>query len=145
MTRRTAISRRRQQRRGDSRRGAATVEFAFAASIVFFLFLSMIEVTRFYIVRHSMDQAVYSGARVAIVPGASAADAQTAVEDRLAAAGVQNPTVTITPSVITETTDAVTVRASVDYADNSWAVPKLFSGASVVAEITLDHENIAFQ
>lgn len=127
-----------------ARRGAAAVEFAFSASIVFFLFLSMIEVTRFHVVRHSLDQAVYSGARVGIVPGATAAEVRTAVEDRLQSAGVVSPSITITPTVIDETTRTVTVAASADYAQNSWAMPKLFDGATIDAQITLDHENVAF-
>ncbi|MEN0109675.1 MAG: TadE/TadG family type IV pilus assembly protein [Planctomycetota bacterium] len=124
--------------------GTATVEFAFSASIVFMLFLAMIEVARFHIVRHSMDQAVYMGAREAIVPGRTAEQAETIVNDRLRAAGVVGSTVTIVPGVIDSTTESVTVRASADYEQNSWALPKFFGGMSVNAEITLDHENVAF-
>ena len=69
---------------------------------------------------------------------------QTAVDDRLALAGVVGASVTITPSVITTSTDSVTVRASADYAANAWAINKLFGGVMVESEITLDHENVAF-
>ncbi|MEO1498256.1 MAG: TadE family protein [Planctomycetota bacterium] len=136
---------RRPRRRPDDRRGTATVEFAFSASIVFFLFLAMIEVGRFHVVRHSMDQAVYMGARTGIVPGATAAEVEQIVEDRLDAAGVVNPTIVVTPNTIDDTTQAVTVTATASYDANSWAIPKFFGGLDVVAQITLDHENVAFR
>lgn len=126
------------------RRGVVAVEFAFCASIVFFFFLTMIEVARFHVVRHSLDQAVYAGARVGIVPGATAADVNQSVTDRLAAAGVIGATVTVTPPVINSATSAVTVRVSAPYSANSWTLPKFFANVDVVAEMTLDHENVAF-
>lgn len=133
----------RRQRRED-RRGTASVEFALCASIVFFLFLGMIEVSRFHILRHSIDQAVYMGARTGIVPGATFDEVDQVVRDRLRAGGVINPTVTITPNVLDSTTTEVTVRASTPYDENSWTLPKYFSGVTVWAELTLDHENIVF-
>lgn len=141
------MARHRQKRRraaAGSRTGTTTVEFAFCASIVFFLFLTMVEVTRFHVVRHSLDQAVYMGVRTGIVPGASAADINQVVNDRLAAAGVMGATVSVTPAVITTDTATVTVRASAPYNANSWTLPKFFDGVDVQSEITLDHENVAF-
>ncbi|TWT95868.1 TadE-like protein [Botrimarina colliarenosi] len=139
---------RRRFRRLGSRRllraGVVTVEFAICAPIVFFFFLSMIEVSRFHVLRHSLDQAVYLGARVGIVPGATAAEVDQAVRDRLALAGVIDPTVTITPSVLNSATTTVTVRVEAPYEENSWTLPKLFSDIDVIAEMTLDHENVAF-
>lgn len=131
-------------RRRDDRRGTATVEFAFSASIVFFLFLAMVEVGRFHVVRHSMDQAVYMGARTGIVPGATAAEVEQVVADRLSAAGVVNATITVLPNTIDSTTREVTVTAAAPYDANSWATPKFFGGIDVIASITLDHENTAF-
>lgn len=126
------------------RSGTATVEFSFCATIVFFLFMAVLEVARFHVVRHSIDQAVYTGARVGIVPGASSNEVTQAVSDRLSSAGVLSPTITIVPSVITDSTTSVTVRVSAPYQANSWTLPKLFSGVDVTAEMTLDHENVAF-
>ncbi|MGL4513648.1 MAG: TadE/TadG family type IV pilus assembly protein [Lacipirellulaceae bacterium] len=144
MKRQRAQNDRPRNRRGPLRRGAAAVEFAFSASIVFFLFLAMIEVARFHVVRHSLDQAVYQGARTGIVPGATAAQVTTAVADRLRVAGVISPTIVVTPAVITTGTRTVTVRASCNYGQNSWCTPKFFTGMDVTAEMTLDHENVAF-
>lgn len=126
------------------RAGTSTVEFSLCAPIIFFMFLGMIEVSRFHVLRHSIDQAVYMGARTAIVPGATAGEVDTVVRERLQLAGVISPTVTITPSVITTDTQSVTVQVSAPYGDNSWSVPKYFIGVIVAAEMTLDHENVAF-
>ncbi len=139
------VARQEKRCRGALRRGTATVEFAFCAPIVFMLFMGMIEITRFHVVRHSLDQAVYAGARVGIVPGATAAQVQTSVTDRLSSAGVVNPTITVTPSVIDSTTTSVTVRASIDCEENSWTLPRFFENQTIVAEMTLDHENVAFE
>lgn len=137
-------SRPRSTRRRDDRRGTATVEFAFSASIVFFLFLAMIEVGRFHVVRHSMDQAVYMGARTGIVPGATSAEVEQVVLDRLNAAGIVDTTIVVSPNAINTATREVTVTASAPFEQNSWATPKFFGAVDVVASITLDHENIAF-
>ena len=117
------------------RRGVVAVEFAFCASIVFFFFLTMIEVARFQIVRHSLDQAVYAGARVGIVPGATTAEVNQSVTDRLASAGVFGATITVTPPVINASTRSVTVRVTAPYDENSWTLPKFFANVDVVAEM----------
>ncbi|TWT48678.1 TadE/TadG family type IV pilus assembly protein [Botrimarina hoheduenensis] len=142
---RQPVARRRSNACGPKdRRGTATVEFAFSASITFFLFLAMIEVGRFHVVRHSMDQAVYMGARTGIVPGATTAQVEQIVADRLRAAGVLGATIAVSPGVIDTTTRSVTVAATTPYDQNSWALPKFFGGLDVAASITLDHENVAF-
>ena len=138
-------ARRKNRRRSTLRRGVATVEFAFSVSIVFMLFMGMIEVTRFHVVRHSLDQAVYAGARIGIVPGATASQVEASVTARLASAGVVNPTITVTPAIINSSTMAITVQASIDCAENSWTLPRFFENQTITAEITLDHENIAFK
>lgn len=134
----------RHRRASSRRRGTATVEFSLAASIVFMLFLAMIEFTRFHVVRHSIDQAVYMGVRAGIIPGATSAEVDQIVRDRLSSAGVLGATVTVTPTAITSSTAAVTVRVSAPYQQNSWTLPKFFAGMNVVGELTLDHENVAF-
>ena len=128
----------------DNRRGAAVVEFAFCSSIIFMLFMGLIELSRFHVVRHSLDQAVYTGVRVGIVPGGTSAEVETAVRDRLALAGVVNASVTVEPQVIDENTSSVTARAVCNYADNAWSLPKYFSDLTISAEMTLDHEYVGY-
>ena len=119
------------------------MEFSFSAFIVFMLFMGMIEVARFHIVRHSLDQAVYMGARVGIVPGATAAEVEQTVQDRIAAAGVSGATITVAPTTIDSSTETVRVRVSAPYDQNSWLTPRYFTGMTIDAEMTLDHENQA--
>ncbi len=117
------------------RRGMATVEFAFTAPIVFFMFMAAIEFARFQVLRHSVDEAIYMGARAGIVPGATSAEIDQTVRDRISAAGFLGETVTVT-----ETTTAVTIQASVPYDLNSWIAGDFFNGVDVARELTLDRE-----
>ncbi|MEM9354246.1 MAG: TadE/TadG family type IV pilus assembly protein [Planctomycetota bacterium] len=134
---------RRSRRRSEQRRGASVVEFSICGSVLFFLFFSMVEVVRFHMVRHSLDQAAYEGARAGIVMGSTATDVEDKSNEILAAAGITGATVSVTPSVINDATEEVNVQVSAAYADNSWLVPRLFNSLVIVANISLDHENVA--
>ncbi len=68
-------STRRQRRQGDSRLGVSTVEFAIVANILFIMILTCMEFARMNMVRNLAQDAAYFGARHAIVPGATAAEA----------------------------------------------------------------------
>ena len=57
------------------RRGAAALEFAIAAPIVFLVLFGIIEYGRYFMVRHIMDGAAREGARFAVVNSSSAVDA----------------------------------------------------------------------
>lgn len=130
------LRRKRRGRRADSaRRGMATVEFAFTAPIVFLMFMGAIEITRFQVLRHSVDEAIYMGARAGIVPGATSAEIDQTVRDRISAAGFTGESVTVT-----ESPTNVTISASVPYDLNSWIAGDLFSEVDVTREITLDRE-----
>ena len=125
------------------RHGAVTVEFAICCSVVFLLFFATLEMARFHVVRHTLDQASYEGARAGIIPGATAAHARAAAQAILSGGGIVNATVDVTPTTIDQTTTTVTVRVTTSFADNSWVTPKYFGGQSVIGETTLDHENVA--
>jgi hypothetical protein len=94
--------------------------------------------------RHAADQAAYEAARVGIVPGKTAAQVRTKALNALTAAGIRQATVEITPSVLTTTTETVTVRVTCPFRDNSWIPPTFFRNATIQAQITLDHENQAY-
>ena len=126
------------------RQGAYTVEFAICSTILFLLVFGLFEFTRFMFVRQAVDQAAYEAARVGIVPGAQINDIRSRAEGLLAAAGVSNASVTITPQVIDESTREVTVEVSCNFSDNSF-VPGVFLGSQqILGRTTLDHENQAF-
>jgi len=95
------------------RRGATVVEFALVASIIFTVFLGACEFCRLSMMRHSLDNAVYEAARRSIISGATASDITAKAKSIMATLGVSKVNVTIEPSVITDTTEFVTVKVDI--------------------------------
>lgn len=126
------------------RTGAYSVEFAICSTILFLLVFGLFEFTRFMFVRQAIDQAAYEAARVGIVPGAQISDIRDRAEGLLAAAGVSNANVTVTPAVISESTREVTVEVTCSFSDNSFVPGVFLGGQQIVGRTTLDHENQAF-
>ncbi len=84
----------RQSERGRQRRakrGAVAVEFAIAAPVFFLFLLASFEFGWLNVLRHTADNAAYEGARAAMVPGATAADATAKVNSILKIVGAQAP------------------------------------------------------
>jgi Flp pilus assembly protein TadG len=123
-----------------SRRGAAAVEFALTASVLFLLAFAAIELSRFNQMRHTADNAVYEGARRGIVPGASADDVVAAAQSIINTASVRNAEIVVEPSVIDGDTEEVTVSVTISVSDNSWAPPVFFANRSVSSSLTLQRE-----
>jgi Flp pilus assembly protein TadG len=130
--------------RRNKRLGAFTVEFAICSGLFFTILLAGFEFARFTYARHSVDQAAYEAARVAIVPGNTPALAIAKATQILNATGVRKATVTVTPNVITTSTTAVTVNIRCKYSDNSWLKPVFLANTDMLSTITLDHENKAY-
>lgn len=125
------------------RKGAATVEFAINAMVFFMLVLVSLEFARFMMVRQSMDQAAYEGARVGIIPGNTAENVKTKTRDFLSKLGIRNPTITVSPSNIDQTTVAVTVEVTAKFSDSAWISPMFSRNKIIRSRVTLDHENLA--
>lgn len=104
-----SFSNRRSSARS-SRNGAALVEFAVTCSLAFFFFFAALEFTRVTMFRHTVEQALYEGARKGIIPGATSTDVLNESRAILRRLGIANATVTVTPSVISNATNDVTVR-----------------------------------
>lgn len=126
-----------------SRQGVVTVEFAVNASLLFMLILASFEFARFMMVRQSMDQATYEGARFGIIPGNSADGVRTKTSQFLTAFGIRNPTITITPATIDSNTRAVTVEVTANFSDSAWITPMFSRNTVIRSRMTLDHENLA--
>ena len=60
------------------RKGAVLVEFAFVLPVILFSFAAMFEISRVLLLQHTADTDAYKGARIAMLPGATAADATDA-------------------------------------------------------------------
>lgn len=81
--------------REDSRRGAAVVEFAVVAPLMFTLFFGMVEIGRAVMVGQLAVTASREGARMAVQTGSTVSEVQNFVEDYLEAAGIPTAAVTI--------------------------------------------------
>jgi Flp pilus assembly protein TadG len=127
-----------------NRRGAFTVEFAICSGLFFMILMTGIEFSRFMYARHAVDQAAYEAARRAILPGATTADAVDTATSILAATGIRNATIQVSPESITSSTETVTVTIRSNFADNTWMGPMFLGCAILDSSLTLDHENKAF-
>lgn len=124
------------------RNGVTATEFALIAPVVFFITFACFEFARLNMIRNSAENAVYEGARVGIVPGASAEDCKataSAVVNHVLAFG---ETVTVEPSVITPDTETVTVTIEIPFDENSWVLPVFFPNQTITASRTLRRDLI---
>lgn len=133
----------RKDRSGRRRRsGAAAVEMALLLPVFFTLTFAQIETARMGQVTQLLSVAARQGVRVAVVPGKTQADVQTAVNNVLSGTGVSVGTVTPSPS--TWQTDAggtqITVSVSVPYSQVSWTTPMFFGSTTLRASATMSSE-----
>lgn len=124
------------------RTGATTVEFALIAPVFFVVLLSMFEFSRLNTLRHTADNAAYEAARLAMVPGATSADAIGEAQRLLGILGARGANVTITPATITSATEEVTVNVSVPLDQNGWVVPHFTAGRTLTSQSTLRTERV---
>ncbi len=128
--------------RSATRRGATAVEFAIVAPIVFLLFFASFEFCRVAMIRHTADNAVYEGARRAIIPGGTAADARDQAALVLSSLGVNNVNITVTPATIDRDTPEVTVRVRIPLDSNSFVPNQFFAGQVIQRELTMRREGV---
>lgn len=117
-------------RRKSLRRGAATVEFAVAGPILFFLVLSIFEFGWAVLIRHSADNAAYEAARKAIIPGGTSTDAINEANRIMGIVGARNFNVRVNPTNISEDTREVEVIVSGAFANNGIVASKIFQGVN---------------
>lgn len=126
------------------RRGAATVEFALTAPVVFMFFFTALEFGRYNMIHQSANNAAYEAARKCIVPSAKIADAQAVGQAVLGAVGIKGATVGIvldpTDTEIQNTTRKVTVTVTIPVASNLWITPMFTSTAPVVKKCTMTRD-----
>lgn len=123
------------------RRGAATVEFALTAPILFMLLMGAIEFSRANMLRHTTVVAATEGARRSIIPGATAVECEQAATQELTAVGFKSSDVVVTPPVIDEKTSQVTVSVEVPMnGANGFVLPNFLKGAKMKKAVTLQRE-----
>ncbi len=114
-----------------SRRGAVIVEFALTVPIFLLFLMASFEFGWLNVIRHTADNAAYEAARAAIIPGATAADATAKANSLLNIVGARGAKVTITPAVLTTTTEQVTVAIDIPMKSNGLVIPR-FSGKKIL-------------
>ena len=129
-----------QRRCSLQRRGAAMVEFAIVAPLLFFLFFAAFEFCRVAMIRHTVDNAVYEGCRQAIIPGATAGAARDKVETILGTLGVSGSTISVRPAMIDNRTSEITLTVEVSLDENTFVPPQLSGGNTITRSLTMRRE-----
>ena len=124
-----------------NRWGAATVEFALCAPVFFFLVFGGIELSRVNMLIHTVESALLQGARRGIIPGATADQCRQAAQDVLDIGRIRSSTITVSPTIITDTTPSVSITVSVPLEANSYQASSLFLGKTILRTATLNREN----
>jgi Flp pilus assembly pilin Flp len=131
-----------------NRRGAAAVEFAVVAPVLFLMVFGMIEYGRAVMVQQVMTNAAREGARSAVLDGATATDVETRVVDYLTGGGISSATadhVTIDPSDPASAGygDPVTVTVSIPFNQVSWlGTPMYLNNRSLTATAVMRRETV---
>lgn len=131
-----------KRRTGKNRRlGAAIVEFAIAAPILFLFVFALIEFSRVNIIRNTVENAAYEGARAGILPGATAENCAAVAQELLDFIQVVDSTITVDPEIILPESEDVTVTVEVPITmENGYITPKFYLGKTLRASITLPRE-----
>lgn len=103
-----------------ARAGAAVVEFAVVAPLLFLLVLGIIEFGRTLMVQEILTNAAREGARRAVLPGATRAEVEKLVQDYLDANLISGHSVQTTDPATAQAGTPVTVTVTVPYAQVSW-------------------------
>jgi Flp pilus assembly protein TadG len=126
--------------RHNERKGAAAVEFALVAPLVFLVFFAAFEFARMTMIQDGLDLAACAGARRSIVPGATSQNAIDQAQAVLDTLGIRNATITVTPTTITSSTPSVTVEIQASLDSNAWVAPFFFKGAVFDRAFTANRE-----
>jgi Flp pilus assembly protein TadG len=116
------------------------VEFALSAPVFILFLLAAFEFGWLNVVRHTADNAAYEAARMAVVPGATVAEATAKADRLLRVVGARGATVTVSPNPVTASTDAVTVNIQIPMNQNGLIVPRFTSKTTIRAQSTLRTE-----
>jgi Flp pilus assembly protein TadG len=129
-----------------ARRGAALVEFAVVAPVMFMMILAMIELGRGFMVSHLLTNAARRGCRVGVVEGKSNADIVAAVATALNPVGINSDAVTVQVNdnsgdvANAQPGDELTVVVSVPTSSVSWVPFLRYLPSSLSGQYTLRRE-----
>jgi hypothetical protein len=125
----------------NTRRGAAAVEFAMTAPILFALVLGAVEFSRANMLVHTTAIAATEAARKSIIPGATAPEVRLKALEELRAVGIVDANVTLDPAEIVDDTTQVTVSLTVPVSlRNGYGLSRVFLGKQIFKSVTLQRE-----
>jgi Flp pilus assembly protein TadG len=126
---------RKMRRHRTNRHGAATVEFALVAPVLFMFVFAIFEFGRAFMVIDLLNDAARVGCREGAVQGTSSSTITSDVQTRLQNEGVNNASVTVEvngtvadPSTSANTGDLVTVQVSVPVSSITWTSANFLTG-----------------
>jgi Flp pilus assembly protein TadG len=123
-----------------NRQGAVAVEMAITSGLVFFVFFAALEFCRVAMMRHTVEHALYEGARQGIIPGATADEVESKARSVLRTIGVGSANIKVTPSTIKNDTREVTVRIEMPLDRNLFAPAFFFRGKSLDRTFVMQRE-----
>lgn len=130
------------KRQRKQRQGAVIVEFAIIAPIFFLIVLALFEFSWLNVVRHTADNAAYEASRIAMVPGATAAEATAEANRIMNIVGTRGATVTVNPAILNTASTSVTVSVSIPVDQNALVIPAFTGGRRIEASSTLRTERV---
>ena len=122
------------------RQGAVVVEFAITAPLLFLILFGCLELSHANMVFNVAEAAAFEGAREAIIPGATAAEAEAAAQRILNISRIRNAQVTVNPANLAVDTETVQVTVRVVYSQNSILPPNFTRNLVMVRDCTLVRE-----
>lgn len=137
------MSLRHSRRHRPPRCGAAVVEFAIVAPLLFLLVLGMLEFGRGFMVKHALTNSARSVCRAAIVDGATQTELLALASASLAGTGIDTYNVVFNPDPVSSAAgnSPVTVTIDTNYADVSWLpFPQFLQGMTLSGSCSLPHE-----
>ena len=120
------------------RRGAALVEFAMVAPLLFLLVMGSVEFARAFMANNLIANAARCGGRAGAIPGTSNADITASIDQSLGGVGISGYSVSVTingkpvDAKAALQGDSVEVNVSVPYAAVTWLPSPAF-----LANVTL--------
>ena len=130
----------RHPRTRSRRGGVTTVEFALTVPIAFMLLFATIEFARVNMIRNTLVNAAYTGARRAMVPGSTAKLAIDEATKVLTICGIKDGVVTVNPATLTTATNDVSVTVTVPLNKNIWISPMFMKSQTYARTCTLSRE-----
>jgi len=121
------------------RRGAAVVEFAAVAPVLFLLIFGMIEFGRMVMVQQVLTNASREGARVGILDGATNSEVTSVVQNYLTAANIKGAEIKTEPANIANAGagDSVKVIVTVPFDKVTWLPAPIFLGGKGMSASTV--------